>query len=40
MEAAKTGPSYTVKNIDAIAEGSDTRARLSLGRRGQWGSLR
>jgi hypothetical protein len=28
MEAAKTGPSYTVKNIEAIAEVSDTRARL------------
>ena len=23
-----TGPSYTVKNIEAIAEGSDMRARL------------
>jgi quercetin dioxygenase-like cupin family protein len=28
MEAAMTGPSYTVKNIEAIAEGSDMRARL------------
>ena len=28
MEAAMTGPSYTVKNIEAIAESSDMRARL------------
>jgi quercetin dioxygenase-like cupin family protein len=28
MEAVVTGPSYTVKNIEAIAKGSDMRARL------------
>jgi quercetin dioxygenase-like cupin family protein len=28
MEAAMTDPSYAVKNIEAIAEGSDMRARL------------
>jgi hypothetical protein len=28
MEAAMTGASYTVKNIESIAEGSDMRARL------------
>src|SRR3954471_13828994 len=28
MEDAMTGPTYTVKNIETIAEGSDMRARL------------
>jgi quercetin dioxygenase-like cupin family protein len=30
MEAAMTGPSYTVKSIEAIAESSDMRARLCM----------